>query len=151
MGDRTYEARKSLGLIHEFRHYKKYFLDVESGIAGDFAYELNNYIGKINDENQALQARVAELEAGFKQMDASLISMGSKGTLMPTINYQEMLRIVGKSPKQSLADIQADAILKATASVFPKCGAWNASIAPYMLSNRNSFIEYANQLRKESE
>lgn len=95
-------------------------------------------------ENQALQARVAELEAGFKQTDASLISMGSKGTLMPTINYQEMLRIVGKSPKQSLAEIQAQAV---EGAVYEN----RICLGVEEVCYPESLIHYAQQLRKESE
>jgi multidrug efflux pump subunit AcrA (membrane-fusion protein) len=53
--DRTYEARRYLAKISDFRHYARHIMNVSDGLAGDFAYTLQGFIlGK--------NKRIAEVE-----------------------------------------------------------------------------------------
>lgn len=67
-------------------------------------------IAELEQQLNELKANNARMREAFNEMDVSLISMGSDGTKVPTNVFQEALRVFGSQPKQSLAEIQADAV-----------------------------------------
>lgn len=82
-------------------------------------------LAELMTENQELKANNARMREAFNEMDVSLISMGSDGTLMPTVKFQNALRVYGETKQQSLAEIQAKAVESLDIKSFINANVWD--------------------------
>ncbi len=120
------DAKHKLTKITDFRFYKEY---IRKQLAGDFALDLSSHIEAIQAELDAAKAHIAALETAGRSV---LMDVNS-------VDYWYALdTVLAKTPAQSLADVQASAIVDA----IDETGGEKYQI--------NAMIAYANQLKNNA-
>ena len=95
MSDRTQEAREYLKRIPELRFYEKYIDRTETGLAGDFAYDLVEYLMKLKANNEALKQELIEAFANCESTSMKVLNSGVESRMIKTEIFEVLNKVMG--------------------------------------------------------